>query len=173
MPRRPLPAASSLTTSSPCAPPSPSAVLTPEGRRLVEERVQLLEATVADLGDRLRDSEQRGDVVLAYRWATEELVGLERLLGSAASLDGLPEDPTRVVIGDRVVIRFDDETEETYTVVHAVEASFDDTRISSESPLGNALYGRRVNETVEVAGPAGAYRCTIMSASRGPAEAGG
>jgi transcription elongation GreA/GreB family factor len=50
--------------------------------------------------------------------------------------------------------------------VHAEEAVVDDARISVDSPLGRALLARRVGETVEVAGPGGSYRCTILSATR-------
>ncbi len=63
-------------------------------------------------------------------------------------------------------IRLDDGTDETYVIVHGVEAVVDDARISVESPLGQALLGRRVGDTVEVAVPMGSYRCTIFGATR-------
>ena len=96
---------------------APPVAVTAEGRLLLEERVRLLRATVADLGD-------------------------------------------------RVAIRLDDGSEESYVVVHRVEAAVDDGRISAESPLGRALLGRHVGEAVEVAVPGGSYRCTILTASR-------
>jgi transcription elongation GreA/GreB family factor len=65
-----------------------------------------------------------------------------------------------------VSIGLDDGTEESYFVVHAQEAVVDDARVSVDSPLGRALLGRNVGETVEVAGPGGSYRCTILAASR-------
>lgn len=144
----------------------PPVAVTAEGRRLLDERVRLLRATVADLSDGLHDPERRADVVEAYQQATGELAWLEALLDEAGALDDLPDDPQRVDLGDRVAIRLDDGSEESYVVVHRVEAAVDDSRISAESPLGRALLGRRVGEAVEVAVPDGSYRCTILTASR-------
>ena len=165
--------ASRAAPPSPRTSPSPDAALTAEGRRLLEERIRLLQVTVADLRDGLHDPERRADVFEAYQRTASELARLRALLDSAATLDDLPDDPRRVDLGDRVSIRLDDGTEETYVIVHGVEAMVDDIRISVESPLGQALLGRRVGDTVEVAVPAGSYRCTILSATRRLEEAAG
>ncbi len=146
--------------------PPPAVALTGDGRRLLEERIHLLQMTVADLGDGLQDSERRADIVEGYERAVHELLRLQALVENAATLDNLPDDPRQVELGDHVSIRLDDGAEETYVVVHGVEAVVDDARISVESPLGQALLGRRVGDTVEVAVPVGSYRCTICSASR-------
>jgi transcription elongation factor GreA len=69
-------------------------------------------------------------------------------------------------VGDTVTIRLEDGTEEAFVIVHAIEASVDDARISVESPLAKALLGRRVGDNVDVAVPTGTYRCRIMTASR-------
>jgi transcription elongation factor GreA len=147
-------------------PPQPEVALTAEGRRLLEERIGLLQATVADLGEGLHDPERRADVVEAYQRAARELNRLQALVEGAAVLDSLPDDPRRVELGDHVSIRLDDGTEETYVIVHGVEAVVDDARISVESPLGQALLGRSVGDTVEVTVPVGSYRCTVLSATR-------
>ncbi len=146
--------------------PPPEVALTAEGRRLLEERIRLLQATVDDLGEGLHDPERRADVVDAYQRAVRELVRLQALVDSAPTLDNLPDDPRRVDLGDHVSIRLDDGTEETYVIVHGVEAVVDDDRMSIESPLGQALLGRHVGDTVELAVPGGSYRCTILSATR-------
>ncbi len=152
--------------TSRATPPSPAVALTAEGRRLLEERIRQLQVTVADLGEGLHDPERRADVVEANQQAARDLDRLQELVDSAATLDDLPDDPRQVDLGDHVSIRLDDGTEETYVIVHGVEAVVDDARISVESPLGQALLGRRVGDTVEVAVPAGSYRCTILSATR-------
>ena len=140
--------------------------LTGEGRRLLEERLRLLRFTVAELSEGLHDPERRVDVIEGYQRATRELTRLESLLAEADTLDDLPDNPFRVDLGDRVSIGLDDGTEESYFVVHAEEAVVDDARVSVDSPLGRALLGRNVGDTVEVAGPGGSYRCTILTASR-------
>ena len=140
--------------------------LTGEGRRLLEERLEQLRLTVAELGEGLHDPERRADVVEGYQQATRELERLKSVLAQADTLDDLPDNPLRVDLGDRVSIGLDDGTEESYFVVHAQEAVVDDARVSVDSPLGRALLGRNVGETVEVAGPGGSYRCTILAANR-------
>jgi transcription elongation factor GreA len=155
-----------LTSRGTPSRPRPEVALTGEGRRLLAERVRLLQVTVGDLADGLQDPERRADIVEAYERAARELLRLQVLVDSAATLDSLPEDPREVILGDHVSIRLDDGSEETYVLVNGVEAVVDDSRISVESPLGQALLGRRVGETVEVEVPVGSYRCTVVSATR-------
>ncbi len=143
-----------LELTSRATPSRPEVALTAEGRRLLEERIRLLQATVDDLGEGLHDPERRADIVEPYQRAARELVRLQALVDSAATLDNLPDDPRRVELGDHVSIRLDDGTEETYVIVHGVEAVVDDDRISVESPLGQALLGRSVGDTVNLVVPA-------------------
>ena len=42
-------------------------------------------------------------------------------------------------------------------IVHAIEASVDDARISVESPLAEGTLGRRLGDNVDVAVPTGTY----------------
>lgn len=147
-------------------PPSDRPFLTEHGRRLLAERIRALETTVEELHHELDDPELRPDSIDRYQRATQELASLRSHIESAGAIEDVPDDPRVVELGDTVAIRLDDGTEETYVVVHAVEAPVDDQRISVESPLGRALLHRHVGETVEVPVPAGTYRCTILSATR-------
>jgi len=140
--------------------------LTSDGRRLVERRIELLQSTVAELQDALSDRDRRPELVEGLYRASQELSRLRALLESAEILDDVPYDPLLVELGDCVSIRLEDGAEETYLVVQAAEAAVDDYRISSDSPLAQALLTRRVGETVEVSVPGGSYRCTIVSATR-------
>ena len=152
--------------SSTAAPPDDRTYLTREGRRLLEERIQLVSATVAELQRELDDPEQRADSVDGYRRATQELARLRDLVERASPIEDLPDDPGVVELGDTVAIRLDDGAQETYIIVDGSEASVADRRISVQSPLGQALLGRHVGTEVEVEIPVGSYRCTILSASR-------
>jgi transcription elongation GreA/GreB family factor len=142
------------------------AQLTEDGRRLLEERIRTLESTVDTLHDAVADPERTEEMVLDYQRTTQEIARLRSLLQSAATVEDGPDDPHVVELGDTVTIRLDDGAEETYIVVHAAEAGFEDQRISAESPLGHALLGRRIGERVEVKVPPGSYECVILSASR-------
>ena len=146
--------------------PSDRPFLTEQGRRLLEERIRVLEATVEELHRALDDPELRTDSIDAYQRAVRELASVRSHLDSAGAIEDIPDDPRVVEVGDTVAIRLDDGTEETYIIVHAVEASLEDQRISIESPLGFALLGHDVGDTVEVPVPAGSYGCRILSADR-------
>ena len=140
--------------------------LTRDGRRLLEERIQIVSATVVELQRVLDDPEQRADTVEGYRRATQELARLGDLLERASPIDDLPDDPGVVELGDTVAVRLDDGAEETYIIVDASEASVEYRRISMQSPLAQALLGRDVGTEVEIQIPVGSYRCTILSARR-------
>jgi transcription elongation GreA/GreB family factor len=96
-----------------------------------------------------------------------ELARLTRILGQAMTTHELPpEDPSIVEFGDEVVVEFAAGDTERYLLVDPIEAPLDDLRISVESPLAQALVGRRVGEQVEVDAPAGRYRCRIVTTGR-------
>lgn len=147
--------------------PSDRPLLTEQGRRLLEEHIRVLEATVEQLRRALDDPELRMDSIDGYQQAVRELASLQSHLDSAGAIEDIPDDPRVVELGDTVAIRLDDGTEETYIIVNAVEARVEDQRISIESPLGRALLGHHVGDTVEVPVPAGSYGCRILSADRG------
>jgi transcription elongation factor GreA len=140
-------------------------MLTTEGKRLLEERVERLrEVVIPQIVARLEETERDAQVEAEYARATEELAHTEYLIRHAAVAEDFPGDPQVIEIGDEVTVRFDDGTTETYLIVHPVEATLDSVRISSESPLAKAVLGRRVGEEVEVEAPAGPYRCRIVAA---------
>jgi transcription elongation factor GreA len=77
-----------------------------------------------------------------------------------------PEDVSTdaVGFGTRVRIRdleFDEEWD--WVIVGPLEANPDEDRISYESPMGEALMGRKVGEVVEIEVPAGKTRYELLS----------
>jgi transcription elongation GreA/GreB family factor len=145
--------------------PAPEApvVLTPEGQRRLAVRAAWL---ATELVPRLAHN-QAGWASGEYERAVNELARLTRILGQARTTDELPpEDPAVVEFGDEVVVEFAAGDAERFLVVDPIEAPLDDVRISAESPLAQALIGRRVGEQVEVNAPAGRYRCRILITGR-------
>jgi transcription elongation factor GreA len=159
----PRPATGALFASTS---PADDVVLTPEGRRKLEARIRDLEATVAELLGTLDDAERSPETVEALQRSSHELDRLRVVVANAHSVDETQDDTRTVELGDSVRIRLETGDEESFIVVHSFEAAVDDRRISAESPLGRALLGRRVGETVDVLVPTGSYRCTILSAAR-------
>jgi transcription elongation GreA/GreB family factor len=143
--------------------PEAAVVLTSEGQRRLAVRAAWL---ATELVPRLAHN-QDGLASGEYERAVSELAHLTRILGQAMTTHELPpEDPGIVELGDEVVVEFATGDTERYLVVDPIEAPLDDVRISVESPLAQALIGRRVGEQVEVNAPAGRYRCRILTTGR-------
>jgi transcription elongation GreA/GreB family factor len=138
----------------------------PDGRRLLARRMNELERRIQIIRAALDESEPNLELVQEHMRVLTEHKRIEDFLEQTAASPIAPDDPQLVEVGDTVTIRLEDGTKEAFVIVHAVEASVDDARISVESPLAKALLGRRVGENVEVAVPAGTYRCSIVTASR-------
>ena len=69
-----------------------------------------------------------------------------------------------VQFGSAVTVAIDGD-DETYEIVGATESDPTTGKISSESPIGSALMGRKVGETVTVKTPAGEFSSTIKKIS--------
>ncbi len=87
---------------------------------------------------------------------------LEELLKEVVLIQGNGHAHKSVSLGSTVTVKVDGHKEE-YTVVGEFEADPTAKKISHESPLGKALIGRRVGETVEVQAPAGKIIYTVVS----------
>jgi transcription elongation factor GreA len=72
-----------------------------------------------------------------------------------------------VELGDTVTVRRAGSADrQRFTVVGELEARLDDSWISTESPLGSALLGGRVGETVDVKAPEGPVRYEVLGIAR-------
>lgn len=57
---------------------------------------------------------------------------------------------------------YSSKTHEKYTIVGALEANPEEHRISNESPLAHAIYGRLVDDECDVVGIEVPYRVKIV-----------
>jgi transcription elongation GreA/GreB family factor len=148
--------------------PEAAVVLTPDGhRRLAARAAWLATERIPRLAHNLDGSDRDGWAGGEYGRAVTELARLTSILGQAITTEELPpERPGVVELGDEVMVEFDAAGTERFLLVDPVEAPVDDVRISVESPLAQALLGRRVGEQVEVEAPAGRYRCRIVATGR-------
>ena len=75
---------------------------------------------------------------------------LERMLKTAEIVSDQSEDGV-VGINNRVTVYFpEEEEEETYKIVTSIRGNSLTGYISTESPIGKAIFGHRVGETVKV-----------------------
>jgi len=126
-------------------------VLTRQGVVELTSRVQRLdEEILPGLREMLHGPDRDGRDDIAFELAAEERIRVIAVLRAAEVWENLPDDPHVVEIGDWVELEEEDGTRETFRIVHPVEAPLDSVRISSESPLGALLLGKRDGDDVEL-----------------------
>ena len=91
-----------------------------------------------------------------------DIVELEAALRNVIVIDG--EISTDAVnVGTTVrVLYLDEGDEEEFTIVGARESDPMNNKVSNESPIGVALLGHKMGETVSVEAPDGAYDLKIL-----------
>ena len=132
-------------------------VLTAAGRGRLQERLDRCLDALVDLAERMSRGECSDEDLVEHQRLLKEVERLTAVLHQADDVASVAEDPRIVELGDEVVVEFEDATVETYALVHPVEASSRDGRISIASPLGRALLGRRPGDRVVIDAPAGHY----------------
>jgi transcription elongation factor GreA len=103
-----------------------------------------------DLRENAAYDAARHDQMMTQRRIDE----LEAMLRNAVIIDERAAPSGVVGLGSKVTVDFDGD-EETYTIVGAIEAKPTAGLISNESPIGQALLGKRVGQTAQVATPVG------------------
>jgi transcription elongation factor GreA len=145
--------------------------LTPEGaEKLRNELRDLIEVRRPEIAQRLREAIKMGDLSenADYIMAKEDqaflegrILELQELLRAATIIQDAAPDG-HVNMGSRVTIQETGSSPETFFLVGAKEADPRQGKISNESPLGRALLGKRVGDTVRVETPGGGVKMKIV-----------
>jgi len=147
--------------------------LTPEGyERLRAELDHLRSVRRKEVAQRIRESKELGDPIEnpEYEQAKIEQAALEsrilelqRILQYATVIDDPSANADQVGVGSRVKVLAPDTKEGLeLAVVGPFEADPTAGMVSSESPVGKALIGHTVGDTVEVAAPTGVIKYQIV-----------
>ncbi len=147
-------------------------VVSVEGMRKMEEKLQYLTTTRrAEVAEQISVARGFGDLSenAEYDEAKNEqsrleaeIAALENDIRTAIVLEG-DVSTESVNVGTTVKIHFvDDNEDEEYTIVGAREADPMNNRISNESPIGAALLGHKVGDSVTVEAPEGAYQVRVI-----------
>lgn len=145
--------------------------LTADGQtRLQEELRELREEKLPEISSQIQEATANGDVTDngEYEELKEEFMHAEaRIRELEQTLDRaeiIPEgSPDGVIgLGSHVTVRGDDGIEETWILVAPEEASTPDRRISTDSPVGEALMDRKADESVTVTTPGGEITYRIV-----------
>jgi transcription elongation factor GreA len=145
--------------------------LTQEGyEKLKEELNYLCKVKRPEVAEHIRIAKEDGDLTenAGYDAAKSEqsfvegrIMTLEGILKNAQIIETGGQKDT-VTLGCKVTVQEDGYEPETFYLVGSPEADPGNGRISNESPLGQALMGKRVKDTVEVNTPGGVTAFTIL-----------
>lgn len=133
--------------------------LTPEGKQKLEEELAELQTTKrADLAERLKQAISMGDLSenADYHKAKEDqgflegrIQEIEAVLKNSEVIEA-KSSYSEVSLGAKITIKEDSYSPETYHLVGRKEANPREGKISHESPIGKALLGHKVGDTVKV-----------------------
>lgn len=153
--------------------PTDEIVLTLQGRHRIESELdKLVKVDRHEVADRIRDAVGFGDLSEnaeyeaaknAQAFVEGRIIDLKRILSNTRVLREDEVSTDRVGLGAMVTVRDLDYGDEwTLTLVSPYEADPDKDRISDHAPVGRALVGHCVGETVEVKTPGGVTHYEII-----------
>ena len=141
-------------------------ILTDEGlKKLEEELEQLKTVKRKEIAEKIKEALSFGDLSenSEYDEAKNEqafvearILQLEATLKNVRVLDDDELNTEIISVGSKVLLKdieFDEEVE--YQIVGSTEADPANGKISDESPVGKALLGKKLGETVTVEAPIG------------------
>ncbi len=152
-------------------------VLTHSGaKKLEEEKEYLTVVKRKEIADKIKEAREQGDLSenAEYDAAKDEQRDIEarieeitKILKNAEIVDEDEVDLEKINVGCKVKL-YDQEFEEEveFRLVGSTEADSLNGKISNESPLGRALIGTKIGETVEVEAPAGVMRYKVLEIQR-------
>lgn len=149
-------------------------ILTPAGLQRIEDELRHLQTVRRqEVAENIRQAKDLGDVAENPEYETAKMEQaflegriseLKNILKSAIVVE---QDDVRtdvVGIGSVVKVRDLDERDEwEFTMVGSYEADPEEDRISNESPIGEALFGAKVGDVVNVKVPAGTARYEVVA----------
>jgi transcription elongation factor GreA len=145
--------------------------LTREGYEKYKEELKYLRTVRRpEVAEHIRIAKEDGDLSenAGYDAAKNEqsfvegrIRTLEGMLKSAQIIENSGHQDM-VTLGCKVTVQEDGYEPETFHIVGSPEADPSKGRISNESPLGQALMGRRTQDTVNVITPGGVTQFTIL-----------
>jgi transcription elongation factor GreA len=148
-------------------------LLTYEGLKKLEEELEYLKGEKRkEIAERIKQALAFGDISenSEYDDAKNEqaqnearIAQLDAMLKNAAVIDEDDVDTRVVNLGTKVKIReLKSKDEVDFQIVGSTEADPASYRISNESPVGHALLGHKVGETVDIDVPGGKIKYKII-----------
>jgi transcription elongation factor GreA len=157
--------------------PQKEVVLTPEGLKKLQEEIEYLStAKREEVAERIREARDFGDISenSEYDDAKNEQAMLEHRISTlqeklrrARVIKSSEISTDRVSLGTQVTLKdLEDGENFTYEIVGSAEADPTNHRLSNESPVGQAILGKKVGEKVTVPAPVGSLKYQVVSIER-------
>ena len=157
-------------------------ILTTDGLKKLEQKLEHLKSVRRqEVAERIKQAIEFGDISenAEYEDAKNEqafiegeLQTLEKMLRSTKLIESCDTDTGTVGLGCTVTLKEVKEgkgkaahngREMMYTIVGSAEADPSEAKISNESPVGSAVLGQKIGQTVEVVAPAGRMKFKIVN----------
>ena len=130
-----------------------------------EKRAEIAERIKVALGfGDLSENSEYDEAKNAQAANEMKIAELENKLKYAKIIDESEIDTKTVQVGNVVKVldmEFDEEIE--YTIVGSTEVDLSQNKISNESPIGEALLGKKVKDIVDVQAPVGVLKFKILA----------
>jgi transcription elongation factor GreA len=131
-------------------------------RREVAARIK----QAIEFGD-ISESSEYEDAKNEQAFIEGRILTLEKMLRNAKIIDTDDINVEAVGVGSTVLLEdLEDGSRLEYTIVGSVESDPRLKRISNESPVGRALLGKKVGESVEISVPAGVIKYKVTDIGR-------
>lgn len=143
--------------------------ITQEGKQELEAELQELKARRGAVADKISEARDFGDLSenAEYDAAREEqglletrIAEIEEIVTNAEIIKATKK--STIGLGSHVTIKSGAKTFE-YTIVGPVEADPLEGKVSNESPIGMALYGKKVDDQITITTPKGDTTYKIVS----------
>jgi len=136
--------------------------LTKDGRDELEKELEALKARRGEIAEKIKAARDFGDISenAEYDAARDEqaqvesrIAEIEEILQNSSLIVGTNGDGT-IALGSKVTLESERGVVE-YILVSSVEADPAEKKISDESPIGQALVGKKEGDAIEIATPSG------------------
>ena len=146
--------------------------LTQSGVDELNNELQTLISKRADLADAIKTARELGDLSENAEYQSAR-ADQDRSEARISEIDNVlrnveiikkPTGDSKVQLGSTVTLKNDGKTK-TFQVVGTVEADPSNGKISDESPIGQALLGQKIGDTIEIKTPADTTAYKIVEIS--------
>jgi transcription elongation factor GreA len=149
-------------------------LLTKEGFQKLSEELQALNLKSQHLITQIEEvaqPDESGEDGLATQLkeelevVNEKIDSINEALANSQIISGKSLSKTKISVGSKVKIKISGNTTKQFHIVSHIEADPEQQKISDQSPLGQALLGKKINDIVEVIAPVGKIAYKIISIS--------